>query len=288
MIGQTHMGERRADATRPGRAWRMAGHRAVAGLVAVVLALCLAASGTPAQAGANLVVNGTFTQNSLSPSGSGYTSFELGTWTYNSTSYTGTVNGWTNASGAYNYLFTSGTATALGSYGTLLLQDGSAMSPVPGGGNFLANDGDFDSGTVSQTITGLTVGAKAVLTFWWAAGVQNGFTLPNTENWDVCLNTSGTCTSSTAGMQSTPQYTLTTVAFSGWMEETLTFIPTSTTEVLSFLAVGTGQPPFLLLTDVSLTMPEPGTLAVMLSGLFGLAIVVRRRRRSARQTDSIA
>jgi hypothetical protein len=67
------------------------------------------------------------------------------------------------------------------------------------------------------------------------------------------------------------------------MQATMSFIPTSTSEVLSFLAVGTGSPPFLLLSDVSVTTPEPGTLAVMLTGVVGLGMVARRRRRSAGQ-----
>jgi hypothetical protein len=259
---------------------RTAARHAVA---APLLAAMLAAAGGPAHASANLVLNGNFAQDSLSPSGSGYTSFQLGSWQVNGsgTTYTGSVTDWTNQSGAYNYVFTSGTATALGQYGTLTLGDGTAIGNGPAGGNIIANDGDFDSGTLSQSISNLIVGAPTTVSFWWGAGIQNGFSLPNTENWTVGLCPTGNCTG--ANSQNTAPYTLTTVEFSGWMQATMTFIPTSTTEVLSFLAVGTGSPPFLLLNGVTVMEPEPGTLAVMLTGLVGLVILSRRRRRPAAQ-----
>ena len=125
------------------------------------------------------MLNGTFAQDLLTPSGSGYTSFQLGTWQINGsgTTYTGAAANWTNASGAYNFIFTSGTATAVGQYNTLTLADGSAIGTAPGGGNFIGNDGDYDFGTISQTITGLTAGLPATLTFWWGAGIQNGYSV---------------------------------------------------------------------------------------------------------------
>jgi len=243
-----------------------------------LLALTLAAAGGPAQASPNLVLNGNFEETSLSPT-STYTSFQLGSWSYNSTNYTGTLTDWTVESGAYNYVFTSGTATALGQYGTLSLGDGSAIANSPAGGNFIANDGDFDSGTLSQTISGLVVGAPTTVSFWWGAGIQNGYSLPNTEYWTVSLCPTGGCVGTDT--QKTPSYTLTTVDFSGWMQATMSFTPTSTSEVLSFLAVGTGSPPFLLLDGVSMnTIPEPASWAITLAGLVGLGMLSRRRCRS--------
>jgi hypothetical protein len=269
----------------PRRVWRP--NVALAKLAAAALLVLSVVHGA-AQAAPNLLLNGDFSQDSLTPSGSGYTSFQLGTWQVNGsgTTYTGSLSNWTNASGAYNYVFTSGTATAEGQYGTLTLGDGSAIGTAPGGGNFLANDGDFDTGTVSQTITGLVVGAPTTVSFWWGAGVQNGYSLPNTESWTTSLCPTSGCVGTDT--QSTAPYTLTTVDFSGWMQTTMRFIPTSTTEVLSFLAVGTGSPPFLLLADVSVQEPEPGTLAVMLTGLVGLGVLSRRRRRSAAQRTAVA
>src|SRR5437870_2587884 len=59
--------------------------------------------------------------------------------------------------------------------------------------------------------------------------------------------------------------------FSGWRLATTSFIATSSTQVLSFLATGGpsfSQPPFALLDGVSLTtaVPEPATWAVIVLG----------------------
>jgi hypothetical protein len=73
-------------------------------------------------------------------------------------------------------------------------------------------------------------------------------------------------------------------SFSGWMLETLDFTATQTSETLSFLAVGApaaNLPPFALLDDVSLTaVPEPSTWAMMLVGFCGLGYAAYRRRRT--------
>jgi hypothetical protein len=50
----------------------------------------------------------------------------------------------------------------------------------------------------------------------------------------------------------------------------MTFTPTSTSETLSFLAIGTpgGVPPLALLDGVSLSdIPEPASWALLVSGL---------------------
>jgi hypothetical protein len=224
-----------------------------------------------AQAGANLVVNGGFEQDSLTPSGSGYTSFEIGSYSYNSTNYTGAAANWTVNASDYNFVFTTGSATALSSYGPLTLYDGTAIGNSPAGGNFLVSDGDFNSGTISQTINGLTVGAKTTLTFYWGAAQQSGSSGSTTQYWQVSLGGS---------TQDTATYNLAQGAFSGWMLATMTFIPTSTSELLSFLAVGTGSPPMLLLDGVTLASPEPASAAVLATGLLALGLILRRRRRA--------
>ena len=82
-----------------------------------------------------------------------------------------------------------------------------------------------------------------------------------------------------------------TEGFSGWMQETMTFTATSTSETLSSLAIGTpsGQPPFALLDGVTLSdVPEPASWGLMVSGLVGLIGYMRWRRRPssmAREAD---
>ena len=69
--------------------------------------------------------------------------------------------------------------------------------------------------------------------------------------------------------------------FTGWVYQTLTFVTTVANPVLSFLAVGTpsGQPPFVLLDGVSVTVvPEPATGTILIAGIAGLIGLARRRR----------
>jgi hypothetical protein len=76
----------------------------------------------------------------------------------------------------------------------------------------------------------------------------------------------------------------------GWMSQTLTYTATATSELLSFIAVGTpnGEPPFALLDGVSVTAdaPEPATSALIGFGLLSIPVVRRlmqkRGNRSAK------
>jgi hypothetical protein len=145
----------------------------------------------------------------------------------------------------------------------------------PDGGNFLALDGDYLTSAVSQNLTGLTVGDNYAISFYWAAAQQQSFTGNVEESLTVSLGSQ---------TQSTSTYDLTSKGFSGWMSQTDTFTATSSSEVLSFLAVGNVQvPPFVLLDGISATqVPEGGASSIylLLAGAvcFGILLVVQRKR----------
>ena len=232
-------------------------------------------------AAANLVVNGDFEtfsgaasqiQSSNNPNGA-------------------VLPGWTNA--GYTFLFTPGSADTTGStsqeFGNQLTLWGpgaggggvrnglTATSPT--GGNFIGVDGAFQQGALSQSISGLQVGQNYALTFWWAAGQQQGYTGSNSDSWGV---TFGGQSFTTATVNNPSE------GFQPWQKQVFIFAATSATQTLSFLAQGTpaGTPPFSLLDGISLVAaPEPNTWPVLATALAGLAVLgrwtARRRRRPA-------
>lgn len=249
--------------------------QAMVAAVGLGVAVSCAAGSAQAQ---NLVTNGSF---ELSTNGPG----QLG--------YNTNATGWSSsASNAYNFLFASGTADSLtnspiGQYGNLPLwgpNDGSANglpASSPDGGNFVGADGAFQVGAIQQTINGLTVGSQYVVGFYWAAAQQDNFYGPNTEQWQVSLGSE---------TQSTAVYSNASQGFSGWMYQTFTFTADATSDVLSFLAIGTpsGEPPFSLLDGVSMSAPEPASLALLGVGVVGLGGVLRRRRRAGKPCASMS
>jgi hypothetical protein len=147
-------------------------------------------------------------------------------------------------------------------------------------------DGAYEVGAINQTISGLTALHTYAVSFYWAAAQQAGYgCLSNpsnpggctTEQWQVSLGSQTLTTGvATTGVNQG--------GFSGWISQTLVFTATSSSEVLSFLALGTpmGQPPFALLDGVSLTAtPEPGTLMLMAGAvLLGAGGLARKLRSS--------
>jgi hypothetical protein len=263
----------------------------VSGVAALALsALFLPAFSGAIQAATNLVTNGNFSQLLIQSSA------EFGT-VNNGFTPTQQITGWTTA--GYNFVFlpnTVDTTGATGQYNTVatvatpgltLWGPHSINGPAnglaqtsPTGGNFIAADGAYEVSAITQTINGLTPGHAVAVSFVWAGAQQFGFNGPTTDNWTVSL---GTVSASNLA-QTTKTVSLPDEGFTGWMSQTFTFMPTSASEVLSFLATGTpsGQPPFALLANVSaVNVPEPAAWTVLVSGLAGLIGVARRRRGSS-------
>jgi hypothetical protein len=208
--------------------------------------------------------------------------------------YNTNAAGWTNLSPGgvlgYNFLYTSAssaTTGATGNEGTVALYPGTSPAltgPPAGGPNFLADDGAYESAAVQQVITGLTIGKYEVVSFYWAGAQQTGFSGITTEQWQVSMIDGSTPTTLSTSVVTDPSH-----SFTGWMFETLTFRATNTTETLSFLGVGTpvspSEPPFVLLSDVTVTeiTPEPRTLEMVLGGIGIIMLRLLRSKIRARR-----
>lgn len=231
-------------------------------------ALCAAALASPANAlpvGGNYITNG---------------SFETTTATQSVKMTNSNLSGWATTSG-YTFIVFPGQATVnldpTLNDNTLYLYGGAAFpSTSPDGGKFLVSDGGYLTGYESQTLNGLTIGTRYEVSFWQASGQQYSFSGTTTEQWKVGLG----ATYASSVFQNAALMNTASQSFTGWTRQTLSFIATASSEVLSFQAVGTptGQPPFVLLDGVTFTIPEPASLAALGSGLLALLILRQRRR----------
>ena len=242
----------------------------------------------------SLVLNGSFSTNSGSVSGVGC-----------KVSTAGCVADWSST--GYSFLYTSATdaqnpgVSGVEMWGPSSGGGGSinGFGASPDGGAFLALDGDYQTDSVTQTITGLTAGDTYAVSFYWAAAQQESFTGATIQAMNVCLGTTGesyknTSTQPLSGATDAPSnincagsgastalIDLANHAFSGWQSETVDLTANSTSDVLSFLAYGNVQlPPFALLDGVSMNQvtPEPSTLPLLLTGLMGGLGVLRSKK----------
>lgn len=231
--------------------------------LAITTAALLAGLAMPAQAAPiELVTNGSFELTTL-------------TATTKKKTFAGNVTGWTTAANA-NLTFIDAPGTA---------DDGSYLSVYkgfpatsPNGGNFVEADADSQyAAPITQTISGLAIGKSYALTFYQAAGQQDGFPGPTTERWQVSLGTNP------ADVRLSKQFSLLQGGTGPWEVQTMTFVANATSELLSFLAVGTpvGAPPIAFLDGVSLVqVPEPMTMTLLGIGLAGTVAVRSRAKRA--------
>jgi hypothetical protein len=253
------------------------------GAILVLSFFSLSVFAAAAQAQTNLIQNGTFSQAVIGGTTQAAEAAEFGSKN-NGFTPSQTLVGWTTA--GYNFVFLPGTADTTGATGQATVKlwgpanngTNAALLPQssPTGGNYIAADGAYEISAITQTINGLTAGQTYAVSFAWAGAQQYSFSGPTSDEWTVSLGT----VSATNPSQTTSLLSLPTEGASGWMDQTFDFVATSSSEVLSFLATGTpsGQPPFALLANVSMTqVPEPSTWALMLTGLVGLIGIVRMR-----------
>jgi len=220
----------------------------------LVLAIAGLTVSVPTFAATNLVTNGSFENTTAT----------------DKAYFQNVVPGW---SGGSNLTFIDfpGTADDPNKYLTVY---GPFPTTSPDGGNFVEADGDPPyAAAIYQTLSGLTVGQNYTVSFYQAAGQQLGFTGPTTEQWAVSLG---------GDTQYTSLFSLPQGGVGPWQKVTMTFTASATSEVLSFLAVGTpgGAPPISFLDGVSvLAAPEPATWAMMIFGFGAVGMASRRKAR---------
>jgi len=234
----------------------------------LALSAVVALAAAPAFSSPNLVSNGDFESSSFTHNyqfGAGFGGQGVTDW----------VGLGGNHLQFYYIAGTQSSVNATNQFGDPLgyLRNNAILSPT--GGNFVALDGDGDyNGGLSQNITGLTAGKTYQLKFNWAATQLINRTGATTEQLKVSFGGDTAFT----GVVANPSE-----GFTGWFGETFSFKATGTSQLLSFLSVGTpnGLPPVALLDGVSLSaVPEASTWAMLVAG-FGLVGVAARRRNRA-------
>jgi hypothetical protein len=255
--------------------WYLAGMMALAGVGA--------ARATPVT---ELATNGSFQASSYTVNYEFST--RANTPTVGTPATTQGVTGWTGTGFALYFIAgTQATTGAITEFGDTANYLRSNVTLSPNGGNFVALDGDDLSGnggtgtvpgaTVSQTISGLTVGSQYDVSFDWAGAQLQNRSGKTTEQVGVQFG---------SAVQSTIVLHNVSGGFTGWLQQSFRYTANATSQLLTFISYGTpvGLPPLILLDGVSVravvpaAVPEPASLAAMVAGLVGLGVLARHRR----------
>jgi hypothetical protein len=214
-------------------------------------------------------------------------------WTFGATHGAGPSRG----DNGYNFLVKDGlisdgmAAQGNAPYGNTTLYStlGQTISSADGSGWHIAADGWFDNASISQTLTGLTIGEQYTLTFSQATGQQVGFANKggDTEYFKVDF---GNSTQNSTTMNVFPGDPI-----SAWDKQTMTFVADNTTQLLSFMATGTQDvPPFALLSGISVqgnnsatpaAVPEPEEYIGTLIGMGFACTLVKSRLAKKKLAD---
>lgn len=253
------------------------------------IAVALVTLASPAWAAANLITNGDFTNYTVNGAASTTSYIVTGGTTSGTTG--ATLTGWTNT--GYSFVFQPNAASSTGAVVNATTNlylwgpDGTTTSTYsnngfvssPTGGAYLAMDGAYQTGYIGQTINNLTVGQAYSLSFNWAAAQQSGYSGATTDSWTVYW---ADASNNVITKVSTPTITNPDHGFTGWINQTYTFVATTTSMSVAFMAAGApgGTPPFSLLDSVTLSaVPEPAGWVVLASGLAALGFVRLRTNR---------
>ena len=144
----------------------------------------------------------------------------------------------------------------------------------PSGDASVVLDGDpnYNNAGLYQKIGGLQSGKAYTLSFWYAGSQEYSVGGPTTQWFQVSLGDQA---------WDSPTMDVPSQGFFPWTKFSATFTWDGIGDTLTFLAIGSpsGEPPFPMLADVSLTaaVPELSLWAMIVAGFAGLGFVARAR-----------